>query len=228
MSTRGPKRTRRLTLTTLMATGSVNIAACTERAPDPLTWEDQFPATSAATAAAAAPEVEAVAYADPAACKAAGEVPAPDCDNGWIAAQNDHATNAPRYGDKAACEAEYGEGRCETRTSGGGSFFVPFLAGMMLGNMGGGRYQPAPYYRNRRGLFSTPYGGGLYRDTTTGRLRAPLSTLDRRYAGSGGSAAGGASPYGSAAATRPATRERAVSRGGFRNTRSYAGRGYGG
>ena len=223
-----PKRSRRLVLTTLMATGSVNIAACTERAPDPLTWEDQFPTTSASAAAPAAEEsVDAVAYADPAACKAAGEVPAAECDNGWIAAQNDHAANGPRYGDKAACEAEYGEGRCETRTSGGGSFFMPFLAGMMIGNMGGGRYHPAPYYRNRRGLFSTPYGGGLYRDAATGRLRAPVSSLDRRYAG-GGYASGATRPYGSAAAARPAARERAVSRGGFRSTRSYAGRGYGG
>jgi uncharacterized protein YgiB involved in biofilm formation len=202
------KRSRQLTLTTLMATAGVHLTACGPSTPEPLTWERP------ATVAEGGEPVEAVTYSDPFACKAKDEVPDAECDNAWRTAQADHEANAPRYGDKAACEAEYGEGRCETRSGGGGSFFMPFLAGMVLGRMGGGGYRGTGLYRDRLGRFDTPYGrGAVARNPTTGRLQVARNAVDP-----------------SPAARQAPSRfdNRAVSRGGFRNTRSYTGRGYGG
>jgi len=54
----------------------------------------------------------------------------------------------PKFGRKEECEAEYGVGRCETRTdSSGMSMFLPLLAGYMLGNRLGAA--PYPVYRDR-------------------------------------------------------------------------------
>jgi uncharacterized protein YgiB involved in biofilm formation len=211
----GLKRTRRLTLTTLMAAAGVNLVACDQRTPEPLTWDQEFTQTADNNA------VEALTYADVNACKAENAIPDEECDRAWQTAQQDHQANAPRYNAKEACEAEYGVGNCEQRGSGGGSFFTPFLAGMVIGNLldGGGRryYGGTGYYRDRYGRFGTPYGGrgAFFRDPATGRTQIGRSAF---------------SP-----ATAPAVQRapsysdnRAVSRGGFRSTRSYAGRGYGG
>jgi uncharacterized protein YgiB involved in biofilm formation len=220
------KRTRRLALTTLMATASVNLVACGQPAPDALTWETSAPAE----AAEAGEPVEAVAYTDPFVCRARDEVPDEECDAAWRQAQADHEAAAPRYGDKAACEAEYGEGACETRQSaGGGSFFMPFLAGMVLGRMtgGGGYYRGTGYYRDGRGQFSTPYGGrgSLGRDPLTGRLQLPRTAVEPTPAMRQARAD---ARYQTPSQARTERSNRAVSRGGFRSTRSYTGRSYGG
>lgn len=211
------KRSRHLALTTLMATAAVNLTACGPQAPQAVTWD-----TPSATASAGQDEaVDAVSYSDPLACKVADQVSDGECEQAWRTAQADHEANGPRYGDKAACEAEYGQGNCETRTSsGGGSFFMPFLAGMMLGRIGGGGgyYGGTGYYRDSRGRFSTPYGGAgsVFRNPSTGALQVSRAAVD---------------PTSSVRQTpaRAGRGGRAVSRGGFSNTRSYTGgRSYGG
>jgi uncharacterized protein YgiB involved in biofilm formation len=230
------KRTRRLALTTLMATASVNLVACDSAAPDAVTWNDDFN-RPAATSEVANEGVDALTYSDLNACKAADQVPDADCDTGWQTAQNDHVANGPRFNEKAACEAEYGEGNCETRaSSGGGSFFMPLLAGMVLGQvLSPGRgygYSGTGLYRDRYGRFGTPYsrygGGGLYRSPTTGRLQVGRNALapsagygGSRYAPSG--YARGGSGYSQPGSVREPTRT--VSRGGFR---SSSRGGYGG
>ena len=223
------KRTRRLALTTLMATASVNMVACGEQPSDAITWDDSFN-RPAASSPAAEEGVDALTYSDVNACIAADQVPDAECETGWQTAQADHVANGPRYGDKAACEAEYGAGNCETRTSGGGSFFMPFLAGMVLGQvLSPGRgygYSGTGLYRDRYGRFGTPYsrsGGGLYRSPTTGRLQVGPSALApaTRYAPSG--YARGGSGYSAPSSVREPTRT--VSRGGFR---SSSRGGYGG
>jgi uncharacterized protein YgiB involved in biofilm formation len=212
------KRSRHLALTTLMATAAVNLTACGPQAPAAVTWD-----TPAAPAAAAQDEaVDAVSYSDPLACKVADQVSDGECDQAWRTAQADHEAKGPRFGDKAACEAEYGQGNCETRSSaGGGSFFMPFLAGMMLGQISSGRrgyYGGTGYYRDSRGRFSTPYGGAgsVFRNPSTGALQMTRSAVDP-------SSSFRQAPY------QAGRGGRAVSRGGFSNTRSYTGgRGYGG
>ena len=198
------KRTRQLALTTLMAAAAVNLTACGEQSPsDAVTWDDSF-------AEAADETVPALTYASAEACKTAGEVPAADCDTAWVTAQEDHAANAPRYGDKADCEAEYGAGNCETRTSsGGGSFFMPFLTGMIVGQMmnpgGGGYYRGTGLYRDRVGRLRTPHAaGGIYRDPVSGRTQIPRSSIEPSSV--------------TRQAPPAASRNRVVSRGGFRSS----------
>ena len=210
------KRTRQLALTTLMAAAAVNLTACGAEAPsDALTWDDSFQTAGAAAASPDAP-VDAQTYADADACKAADEVPDAECDNAWLSARSEHEANAPRYGDKTACEAEYGAGNCETRSSaGGGSFFMPFLGGMILGQMmspgGGSYYRGAGLYRDRLGRERTPYApGGLSRDPVSGRTQIARSAIEPPSAVRNAPAAAG--------------RSRVVSRGGFRGS----GRGFGG
>ncbi|MBX5083472.1 DUF1190 domain-containing protein [Rhizobium lentis] len=97
------------------------------------------------------------------------------CQAGYQDAMRAHLAAAPRFNGMAACEAEYGKGQCTEQPSntvannsgGGGSFFVPFLAGYMLSsalnNIGdyydyrrrqeqsGSYYGSTPIYRNRSG-----------------------------------------------------------------------------
>jgi len=116
-----------------------------------------------------APAQDAV-YASPAQCIEAG-VEADICNAEYQEALQAHLRDAPRFDGQAACEAEYGAGRCletpaaGTQTSGGGGFFVPFMTGYLvssaisnLTNYGAyssyrnsGGYRPGPIYTDRSG-----------------------------------------------------------------------------
>ncbi|QDW67659.1 DUF1190 domain-containing protein [Luteimonas granuli] len=61
------------------------------------------------------------------------------CRQAFDQAQAQADAVAPRYASVAECEAEFGEGRCETRQSAGGSFVGPMMAGFVLSQMLGGR-----------------------------------------------------------------------------------------
>lgn len=105
------------------------------------------------------------------------------------------AEEAPPFADKAACEAEFGEGNCETREeagveagSGGGSFFVPMLMGYMIG-----RSFSQPVYRGPDNRAMLRSGGKLYevgRFGGTGRAAAfqPGQVSEVRRGGFGASA----------------------------------------
>lgn len=108
------------------------------------------------------------------------------CQAGYQDAMRAHLAVAPRFNGMAACEAEYGTGQCTEQpagtvpnnSGGGGSFFVPFLAGYMmssaLNNIGdyydyrrrqeqsGSYYGSTPIYRNRSGqtVTTTVRSGG--------------------------------------------------------------------
>jgi uncharacterized protein YgiB involved in biofilm formation len=97
-----------------------------------------------------------------------------DCDAGWTAAQDEHRKDAPKFADRAACEADWGEGKCEeARNPGGGSFFMPALMGFMMGRaLSGGPTtgvgpqgcppgQPNCAQGGARGVY-VGSGGGLY------------------------------------------------------------------
>ncbi len=95
------------------------------------------------------------------------------CNAEYQEALQRHVRDAPKFNGQAACEAEYGEGRCletpaaaGTAGTGTGSFFVPFMTGYLissaisnLGSYGAYRsyrrdsqgYNPVPIYRNRAG-----------------------------------------------------------------------------
>jgi len=129
------------------------------------------------------------------------------CETAIQAAAREHLQSAPRYATKAECEAEFG--RCETpvqaasdtppgsgqnpsqtpgdvaQNQGGGfgSFFMPMMAGYMIGNMMGNRGAMAqPLYRPV-GETARQTGGGLFAGNGTrvasgaGLARMPASTL---------------------------------------------------
>ena len=81
-----------------------------------------------------------------------------DCAEGAAAARTEHERAAPRYDDKALCEEQHdGECYAEERPGGGGSIFLPLIAGYMLGNLMSGR-GAQPLYRTAGGGFSNAAG----------------------------------------------------------------------
>ena len=165
----------------------------------------------------------ALAYADADACKTAGEVPAADCDSAWVTAQEDHAANAPALRRQGRLRGRVRRRQMrDPHLVGGGSFFMPFLTGMhRRAHDRRHAATPAPAIpRPRRPLLRTPYGGrgAIYRGAD-GRMQVGRSAF---------SPAAVPPAVRTPAAARPVDNGRAVSRGGFRSTRSYAGRGYGG
>lgn len=185
------KRSKNLVLTTLMAGAGVSLTACD--------GED-----------AVGRQVDAVSYASVAECKAAGAVPARECDTAFAQAQADNDKVAPRYEDRQTCEEQYGVAQCVPRNN--GSFFTPLLTGFIIGqalnNMGGG-YRGAPMYRDRDGQYYSGTGGRISRDYLSGRTKVGSNAFDP-------------------AAQVPArvqSRSSVISRGGFGGS---VGRGYGG
>ena len=130
------------------------------------------------------------------------------CEAEFQAALTQHAQTAPRFDDLAACEAQFGEGRCNVvqQAAGDGStqsFFVPFLTGYLVSNAlrnvtsyGAYRvyrrenpvYNSGPVYRTRSGGNVSPR-----RDATTGKTELrPLNQNTRTVArrGFGGRSTG--------------------------------------
>ena len=126
------------------------------------------------------------------------------CEEAYGTAAEQHAAVAPKYIDKADCEADFGAGQCETapyRTQEGGSVFMPLMMGYMMGSMLGGRggFGAQPLYRSA----DTP---GTYR------------TADNKSVGTNT----GATKVAQSATARPTAKTSTVSRGGFgARARSY-------
>lgn len=91
------------------------------------------------------------------------------CNSSLDQAKKEHVKVAPKYKDKADCEAEFGVGRCENPqvASGGGgtgSVWMPLMMGYMVGSMMNNQSSFAqPLYRpnvydNRGGYYNTTYG----------------------------------------------------------------------
>lgn len=198
------KRSRNLTLTTLMAGAAVSITAC-DNAPAVTQWSDT-PTTQSGAA------VEARTFTSLDECKASGDFTAQQCEITLAQAQQDSAVNAPKFSDQQSCEERYGVDQCVPRSSqGGGSFFTPLLTGFIIGqalnNVGG--YRGAPMYRDRAGTY---YGGGGYplsRDYVTGRTRVRSDSFD--------------APSRAEAPTRVQSRSAVISRSGFGGGRSFGG-----
>ena len=197
------KRSRSLTLTTLMAGAAVSITAC-DNAPAVTQWGDP-PAASAGKA------VEARTFTSLDECKASGDFTAQQCETTLAQAQKDSAENAPKFNDQQSCEERYGVDQCVPRSGQNGSFFTPLLTGFIIGqalnNMGGG-YRGAPMYRDRNGTYYGGSGYPLSRDYVTGRTRVRSESFDAPRAD---------------APTRVQSRSSVISRGGFGGGRSFGG-----
>lgn len=203
------KRSKSLTLTSLMAGGALSIGAC-----------DGAPQVSQAEAQLNKDPVEAFAYASLDQCKAENKVSDEECDKGYAAALKDNETSAPKYADQTTCEDVYGAGQCVPRSqANGGSFFTPLLTGFIIGQMLDGGYRGTGLYRRDDrygGGYYTGWGGRVNHDYATGR------TSVGRY---------GIDPPAEVrnAPARVQTRSTVVSRGGFGGgSRSYGGGSRGG
>lgn len=194
---RKSKRSRRVVLTTLTAASAVAASGCGSS-----DWSES--------------DAEGQVYASVSECVAAGETRA-ECENASAQARIDDSESAPRFDSQSVCEQEFGSSRCEQRTSGGNSFWVPLLAGFVIGNvigdMDGGhrRRRYAPLYRGAGGTWY--HGGAGY---------GPLSR--RSGGGYGFSRTGFDRPVGS---PRTYSRSDVASRGGF-GGRSGSASGWGG
>ena len=131
------------------------------------------------------------------------------CRTAFAEAQRQSADAAPKYADKAACEADYKPEQCvEQRTSAGTSFIGPMMMGFfmsqMLSNRGGA------------GLAQQPAASPAYQDKAKGWARpAPGGSGGLNTASGIGAGKAGLAPVN-------ATPNRAVtaSRGGFGSTSS--------
>jgi uncharacterized protein YgiB involved in biofilm formation len=198
------KRTRRLTLTTLMAAGGMSLTACGDSPADNVAIENP------------GKTVDAWAYASLQECKDKNEVPDDACDTAQKAALADE-TKGPKYDQQATCEEVYGPGQCVPRSQAGGSgsFWGPLVTGFIVGQMlDGGGWGGRGMYRNHRdGGFYTTSGGRVWTDYSTGRTRVGSRGFD---------------PPAAIAPQKVQTRSSVISRGGFggrMSSRSYASSG---
>jgi len=184
------KRSRSIVLTTLMAGTGVSLTACEADGGKP---------------------VDAVSYTSVAECRAAGAIPASECDTAYAQAVQANDANAPKFGDRQTCEEQYGVAQCVPRNN--GSFFTPLLTGFIVGqalnNLGGG-YRGAPMYRDRNGDYYGGAGGRINRDYVTGRTRIGSDAFNPA----------------ARAPTRVQSRSAVISRGGFGG--GFGSRGFGG
>jgi uncharacterized protein YgiB involved in biofilm formation len=126
------------------------------------------------------------------ACRA--EQPAEDCAKAFASAEQEHGETAPRLVSREVCEAQYGS--CAALHDGTGDWFVPAMAGFMLGHAlgtsGAASIVSQPVYVDRGG---TAYSGvgpiGSYRS------RCAVNPDDPYCRGSGGSGSGGGFLYAS-------------------------------
>lgn len=168
-----------------------------------------------------------LAFASPDECRAAGALPAAECQTEFDRAREQSLAVAPKFESQQSCEQEYGASNCRSATWNGASVFLPAMAGFLLArSLGGGQQTLAqPLFPNtRQGQVCPPGvdprlrpdcaqprassgGGGGYRSFSTGSGRTVVP--------------GGISgPPGSVALARGAAvaqpvRSTVVSRGGF-------------
>lgn len=197
MTRERPRKRARATRLVLLGSAAFGLAACQEE------------------------QVEATVFPSVEECRALAELPeneftAEDCAQGFEEAQAIHAESAPRYEDQALCEEQHGGECVAEQRPGGGSIFLPLLAGYMIGNMLGGRGMAAqPLYRTGGGRYATPSGA-----TSLSGLRGTTQVRPGSFA---------ANPSTRTAA--PLTRSTVNSRGGFGASRTGGGfgsRSYGG
>ena len=116
-----------------------------------------------------------------------------ECLEAYKRAETAHVDTAPKFANRAECEAEFGvenctpaprqtaaEGDPAQANAGGGSWFMPAMMGFMMGRMMGGGYAAAPIYRDTQ---NNAYTG---RDRTVGRLDSARMPPPARAAGSVG------------------------------------------
>lgn len=120
------------------------------------------------------PQQQAYIFKSTAECKA--QMPdAPEvCEQAYAEAQSEAKRTSPRYNSLRNCESEFGQNQCRSYSQGGSSWFIPAIAGFMIGNYAGRRsYQPV--YTGFGNMYGGWYGadGVRYGSTSRSRVQVP-------------------------------------------------------
>ncbi|WP_438863602.1 DUF1190 family protein [Neptunicella sp.] len=98
--------------------------------------------TAVMLSACSSPKQDATVYTSEDDCSSANPGHEQECKAAYQQALQDAERTAPKYNSMNDCEYEFGANQCRQTHSGGGSFFMPFMAGYMLSNL----LSPGPYY----------------------------------------------------------------------------------
>lgn len=109
------------------------------------------------------------------------------CQQAFDSAQSQAAQDAPRYANREECLAQHPEGDCQQQTRAGHSYFMPMMAGFLIGQMMRGPtpagLQSAPAFRDNHGGWLQPRpgtaGGSPYNARPSQALAPLAATPDR-------------------------------------------------
>jgi uncharacterized protein YgiB involved in biofilm formation len=139
--------------------------------------------------AAQAPPQSTLAYQDLKQCIGDGKVSTEICEKAYADAVQEQYRAGPRFGTLGECQSQFGYDQCHPVQTASGSWFMPALAGFMVGRAFGSNH----YYDNDR-RYGPGYGGGygapLYRARGD---RAEWRTADGTRFGAGARGPGAAS-----------------------------------
>ena len=153
------------------------------------------------------------------------------CTQAFNEAQARHETMAPRFQTIEQCQAEFGPDMCRPHyDNGGGSWFMPALMGVMVGQMlGGGQRMVTPVFYDQRGFAYYGASNGFIqgpdprRDPRMGGMVVPLGGQPAYAPATSVPQTGSVPAARSAPASSPAAPSEAVSRGGFGATGAAKG-----
>lgn len=153
-------------------------------------------------------KVEAAAYNGSDQCIADGKFSRDDCLSDYKTAVADFEKTAPAFNTKKDCEEEFGDGKCQTapatHPAGGGSSFVPYMMGYMMGShssVSPVQVAPQALYRSRA-TSNFVNGGGT--PVTKGLGSFTLKSRSSTF-------------------SAPAVRKTTIARGGFGGRSSFGG-----
>ncbi|HTV80830.1 MAG TPA: DUF1190 domain-containing protein [Steroidobacteraceae bacterium] len=107
-----------------------------------------------------APAQTSLAYQGLAQCISDGKVSADICEKAYADAVQAQYQQAPRFDSLGACEAQYGYDQCHHVQTASGGWFMPALAGFMIGRALGHHDH---YYYGYGGGYGGGFGAPLYR-----------------------------------------------------------------
>jgi uncharacterized protein YgiB involved in biofilm formation len=109
------------------------------------------------------PPQSTLAYRDLQQCVSEGKVSADICEKAYSDAVEAQYRNGPHYGTLAECQAQYGWDQCHSVHTSSGSWFMPALAGFMIGRALSGPSYQYHYHDHYWSGYGGGYGEPLYR-----------------------------------------------------------------
>lgn len=79
------------------------------------------------------------------------------CQSAYADAVREAARTSPKYLDRVSCEHEFGVNQCISYGAGNGDWFMPFMAGYMVGGLFSNRHYSSPLFTSHS--YRSPYRG---------------------------------------------------------------------